>query len=222
MIGLRKRSGIRPARFTLVELLTVIAIISILASLLLPAVQGAMGKAQSTECQNKLRQMMLAVEMYLQDFNRQLPHIDGPMFTELYNPYLQQTNEYRLCPTGDPDPQPISTPNGQVLHYGINHYHYGTGGVVDPAYLHTLSNTNMRSILHPEETIYIADANPESSPHNIGGAQDGWSDDAHWPLTSLAASRHRAGFYNTGRLDGSVQTMRNKRDHESWGVLKAR
>jgi prepilin-type N-terminal cleavage/methylation domain-containing protein len=51
---------LRPA-FTLVELLVVIAIIGILVGLLLPAVQTARESARRSECQNKLRQIGLAL-----------------------------------------------------------------------------------------------------------------------------------------------------------------
>ncbi len=50
----------RPA-FTLVELLVVIAIIAILVALLVPAVQSVRNASQSTQCQNNLRQLGLAI-----------------------------------------------------------------------------------------------------------------------------------------------------------------
>jgi prepilin-type processing-associated H-X9-DG protein/prepilin-type N-terminal cleavage/methylation domain-containing protein len=53
-----------PSAFTLVEVLVVIAIIAILMALLLPAVSAARAAAQSTQCQNNLRQLGLAIEQY--------------------------------------------------------------------------------------------------------------------------------------------------------------
>ena len=50
--------------FTLVELLVSIAIIGILVSLILPAVQAAREASRRAQCANHLRQNTLAVQMY--------------------------------------------------------------------------------------------------------------------------------------------------------------
>ncbi len=72
---------VRPCtpRFTLVELLLVVAIIAILASLLLPALTGARRRAQVVACASGFRQQAVAAYTYAADRDGLIPMVNsGP------------------------------------------------------------------------------------------------------------------------------------------------
>ncbi len=84
--------------FTIVELLVVIAVIGLLLSLLLPAVQRARESANRMACINNLKQIVLAAQNFALNTGRLPPGMDarhvGPLVRLL--PHLEQTNQHQL------------------------------------------------------------------------------------------------------------------------------
>jgi prepilin-type N-terminal cleavage/methylation domain-containing protein/prepilin-type processing-associated H-X9-DG protein len=70
----------KPAGFTLVELLVVMAIIAILISLLLPAMKKVREQARTTTCLTNLRQLGSSIQMYATDNNDYIPHVRSEYF----------------------------------------------------------------------------------------------------------------------------------------------
>ncbi|MEI8245530.1 MAG: type II secretion system protein [Lentisphaerota bacterium] len=63
--GINRKRGV----FTLIELLVVIAIISILAAMLLPALNKARESARKSGCSNNLKQVSMIMLQYVNDFD---------------------------------------------------------------------------------------------------------------------------------------------------------
>ncbi len=65
--------GCHRRAFTLIELLTVVAIISLLISILTPSLSRARAQAKATACGARLHDMGMAIITYTNDFGSQLP-----------------------------------------------------------------------------------------------------------------------------------------------------
>jgi prepilin-type N-terminal cleavage/methylation domain-containing protein/prepilin-type processing-associated H-X9-DG protein len=66
--------NLRRGGFTLIELLVVIAILAILLALLTPSLSQAKALAVRAQCQSMERNMMLALRLYLHDFEGRFPY----------------------------------------------------------------------------------------------------------------------------------------------------
>jgi len=70
----QKSQNFKARAFTLIELLVVIAIIAVLLAIIMPAMRKIKEVARETVCKSNLKNVGLAVAMYLDDYDRKIPN----------------------------------------------------------------------------------------------------------------------------------------------------
>lgn len=93
--------------FTLVELLVVIAVISILAGMLMPVLENAIVAGNSLNCKNNLKQCSLALFSYTTDNNDYVPkpYTGGKYWADrlVDSGFGEALKNSMTCPTFDPE-----------------------------------------------------------------------------------------------------------------------
>jgi len=189
-------SRTRCRAFTLVELLVVVALITVLAAILFPVSTRARDHARQTACLSNVCQITRAYQMYLQDWDEQLPdwYLPGPprpapydarvFWPELVAPYLR--SEGVLL-----DPAAAWTPQEdlRLADYALMTSAPGGRGTVDDPYWRWPGPPlSMTGVARPVETIYLL---------------EGWTTTG-WRLAPVL--RHRAGT-NAAFLDGHARWL---------------
>lgn len=123
-----KKNGVY--NFTLLELLTVIAVITLLISLLMPTLRNAREMARSQVCLNNLKQTGITLSLYATDFEGWLPKpydiVTGKAWsaTLTLNAYLNSGYDSLLCPGLEPKKFNFTNPTRHSFTYGMWAYNY--------------------------------------------------------------------------------------------------
>lgn len=109
-LGRVQLKSLQKPGFTLIELLVVISIISLLISILLPALGQARKTAESVKCLANQRQLGVSMHAYAADYNDTMPPgrddiISGgnswaEMWVNRLGDYVNHSGDVFICPTG--------------------------------------------------------------------------------------------------------------------------
>jgi prepilin-type N-terminal cleavage/methylation domain-containing protein/prepilin-type processing-associated H-X9-DG protein len=171
--------------FTLIELLVVIAIISILAAILFPVFARARESARRASCASNLKQIILAYNMYSQDYDEMTPPnfendsnlgtgvVTGagfPYWPDILHPYVKSKQIFQCPSTSSVFPGMTSDFRGRVG-YAYNQANMQNDYVVyDNGSLSY--GVSMAKLGHPSSTIVFSEGFLYNGPWFGGSAVD--------------------------------------------------
>jgi type II secretory pathway pseudopilin PulG len=156
----------------LIELLVVIAIIGILAAMLMPALSRAKEAGRRIACNNQLRQLGLALRMYVDDNQGTLPpHVSSSRWPDRCYNYYGKNLKVLRCPSEITNSPATLTPSNNVTDAaprsyfinGWNDYFYDQLGEANFKSLYQADQDPVglkeAAILHPSDTIMLGEKN---------------------------------------------------------------
>lgn len=140
--------------FTLIELLTVIAIIGILAAILIPTVGRVRESSKNAVCKSNLRQIGVAVSLYITE-NKTYPSGVSQLYVSELAPYMNpNATTWQDISKGTPNDECPSrgiTVSGSInISYSTNPFVFVNGN--------TTPRLAPGKVTRPTETILLADA----------------------------------------------------------------
>jgi prepilin-type N-terminal cleavage/methylation domain-containing protein len=115
--------------FTMIELLLVIAVIAVLATIAYPVFIGILERAKATKDMNNLRQIGIATQLYLNDNDGALFSTTASWMSQLNPKYLPSWNVFQS--PFDTRPSSELGDANTPISYGINQNVGGTGTSID-------------------------------------------------------------------------------------------